>query len=49
MVPIEVLPDLRIQAGLEVLSKDLVTEVGKPITLQHVGIGYIQKLTVRAT
>ncbi len=48
MVPIEVLPDLRIQAGLEALSKDLVTEVGKPIAIQHVGIGDIQKLTVRA-
>jgi len=48
IVPIEVLPDIQIQAWLEALSKDLVTLPNVPIALQHVWIGDIEKITVRA-
>lgn len=49
MVPIEVLPDMRIQAWLEVLSRDLVSSPGQPLSIQHVGVGDIAKLTIRTT
>ena len=47
MLPIEVFPDRSLQAGLEVVSRDLLGTVGDEITIQHIFAGAIATMTVR--
>lgn len=47
MVPIEVLPDSRLQAWLELLTKNLLANQWDTIVVNHVAVGDIKKLTLR--